>query len=116
MQHSACSSCQAKSICSSSEQKEKYIEIESSTYSGQFTAGDSVYIVGTVKMAFQAVLLAFVIPSVLLFAVLISANLYHLNEGISALLAIAGLLVYYVLLYFFRDTLKQKLTFTLTKI
>ena len=116
VQHSACSSCQAKSICSSSEQKEKYIEIDNGNYSESFVPGESVYVVGTVKMAFQAILFAFVLPLLLLFGVLITTSLLNFNEGVSALFAMVGLFFYYVVLYFFRNIFKQKLKFTLTKI
>ncbi|MDD6209282.1 MAG: SoxR reducing system RseC family protein [Bacteroidales bacterium] len=115
-QHSACSSCEAKRLCSSSEQKEKYIEIDNKTNSGRFQVGEQVKIIGSTGMAFRAILFAFIIPSALIFTILIAANVYSTGEGISALLAIGVLPVYYCILYFFRNSLKNNLKFTLDKL
>lgn len=112
VQLSACSSCVAKKMCNSSEQKEKLIDVK--VPEGEhFKAGDEVVLTGTLKMGLRAVVLAYAIPLVLLVAVLFL--LVHLtgDEPLSALAALVALAAYYGLLYMNRTRLTRKFSFTI---
>lgn len=112
MQTSACSTCNAKGYCSSSDSKEKIIDLYDSDQS--FEVGEEVMIYGTASMGLQAVLIAFVIPFIILISVLfILMAETNNNEPVAALGALAALIPYYILVYFFRDRLKKNFTFTL---
>ena len=56
----------------------------------------------------KAAVLAYLIPIILLLAVLFVCLGLGLDEGLSALIAIAALIPYYIILYLLRDKLKQK--------
>ena len=113
MQTSACAECHAKTMCSLSEAKEKVIEIPNSQ--SNYRVGDAVTITGAPSLGLMAVFYAFVLPLILLLSVLVVV-LWLSDSEISAILfSLVSLLVYYIVLYFYRDIMKKKFVFTLTK-
>ena len=84
VQSSACSACKVAAHCTASESKEKMIEVSTSEAS-LYHKGDSV--VGVLKAS-------------------------H-SEGAAALSALGILIPYYVVLYLFRNKLKNKLNFSI---
>ena len=111
IQTSACSSCSAKSLCHSSESKEKLIDI----YDADTTSliiGQEVTIYGTTSMGMRAVGLAFGIPFLILIAVLVLCYKMTLgNELVSALVALMTLIPYYIFVYAMRNHIKKTFAF-----
>lgn len=114
VQQSACSGCHAKSMCSASERKEKIIEIPDT--SGEYKVDEPVEIIGRATMGLQAVLLAFVLPLVGVVAAVVVGSLLAWKETFSGLIGLILLVVYYCLLYLFREQLKKRFVFTLQKL
>lgn len=110
VQSSACSSCKVSSYCTSAEQKEKMIDVRCHNTS-DYAIGQEVNIVGTTSIGMRAVILAFVIPTVLLMVVIITALLLGSSELMAALSGLLSLIPYYILLYMLRGTLEKKLSF-----
>lgn len=100
-------------MCSISEAKEKIIEIPDS--SGKYKVGEKVIITGDSSIGLKAVLYAFVIPLILVVGILALGIHFSGSETRSALLTIIFLIIYYLILYFFRDNLKNKFIFTIAK-
>ena len=111
LQKSACSGCHAKGICSASEMKVKTIEVPCSDSSWKI--GEEVEIIGKASMGMKAVLLAFVIPLLAMLAAIIIGTLTGLEDSGSAMLALAILTTYYIILYINRGKLKNKFVFQL---
>lgn len=111
VQYSACSSCQAKAMCSSSDKKEKLIDVYT-PYSTEYKRGDVVNVCASLTMGRNAVTLAFAIPllTVILWA-LASQLLLNVSEICSALTSLAILAAYYVALGFFKDKISRKFSF-----
>ena len=65
LQSSACSACQAKSLCASAEQKEKIVDVWDDE-ADRLTVGDEVRVCASMSMGRNAVVLAFVVPLVLM--------------------------------------------------
>jgi len=63
----------------------------------------------------QAVLLAYVLPFLIMFIVLIVLVNLTANEGISALISIAMLVPYFYVIYLLRDRFKKKFVFVIQK-
>jgi sigma-E factor negative regulatory protein RseC len=61
----------------------------------------------------KAAVLAYLIPILLLLAVLFVCLGLGLNEGIAALISIVALVPYYIVLYLKRDKLKQKFEYNI---
>lgn len=114
LQQSACAGCHAKSVCNASESKDRIVEIE--TFGNAFQVNEEVELHGRSSLGYLAVLYAFVIPLLLLFAVIIICLEMNRSETVSALAGLAVLPVYYSVLYFFRDKLKKKFVFAMKKL
>lgn len=110
-QISACAGCHAKSICSSADKEEKIVDIRN--YIGTYRVGQWVRLTGTSSMGLQAVLLAYVLPLFLMIAAMYASQQWFFpqNEGLSALIALGSLAVYYPLLYLVRNPLQKKFVF-----
>ncbi len=111
--HASCSSCHAKGACSISEVDSKYVEVKTSEK--EYKIGEPVTIVLEQKMGFKALWFGYIIPLiVLLIGVIVTYSITG-KDGLAGLVAIGLLPPYYLLLYFYRDTLKNKFEFTLKK-
>lgn len=114
-QLSACSGCHAKDFCCSTDCKDHYLNIETS--SEGFFPGDSVIVEGDSTIGRMAVLLSFVAPLILFIASLVAAILVlKLSEPLAALLAVGILAVYYGVLYLCNPRLKRLVRFGVYKI
>jgi len=107
---SACSGCHAKGVCSLSEMKEKTVIVPGMYNVNQ---GDSVIIRMKRSMGYKALLLGYIFPMILFIAALVVLGLVSKNEITTGLGAIAVLVLYYIILRFFRKTIDSKFTFTL---
>jgi Positive regulator of sigma E activity len=113
-QYSACADCHAKGMCNLSEKKEKIIEIPR-RLDENYNVGDKVTIIGASSLGLKAVFYAFVLPLIIITLVL-AVTIYNLkSESLSALFSILSLVVYYFIIYLFKDKFKTQFVFTLTK-
>jgi positive regulator of sigma E activity len=106
-----CSACEVRTSCGIAGKEEKRIEIPFT--SGHYKEGDAVRVTGKASMGLTAVCFAFLIPLLLLLAIVVAASYAGLGEGTAAVLALLSAAGYYALLSVFRDQLKQKLTFNI---
>lgn len=114
-QNSACSDCHAKGACMAADTKEKMVNVLDN--SGQFKLHERVMLMGKTSIGYKAVLWAFVIPLIVLVGVIIAAtSVWHVGELHAALLALATLVPYYLILYLLRHKMSEKLAFTIKKI
>ncbi len=114
--HSACGGCRAREACGMAEAQEKIIAVKSAD-SGAYAAGDAVTVGVMRGVGLRAVALAYVGALVVLLAVLIVALVcLKWSEGVSALAAVAGVGVYYVVLWLLRRRIEHTIQFTITKI
>jgi sigma-E factor negative regulatory protein RseC len=113
-QKAACSACHARSACLASDKKEKVIEVDDP--SGMYTINEQVIISAHSAVGFFAVNMAFTIPFILVIIALIIGINQSGNEGIGGLAGLSILIPYYFILYIFRDRLKKKCRFSLSKV
>ena len=109
---SACSSCHAKAMCNIAEVEEKIVEIRKAE-GGNYKEGQEVTVSMKKSLGGMAVFLGYILPFILLMAVLLLVLVISGNEGLAGLLAIAALIPYYWLLYIFRDRLKRTFSFSI---
>jgi sigma-E factor negative regulatory protein RseC len=110
---SACAECHSKGMCGVSEMTEKLIEVKQNI-SG-FTQGQAVNVILDRSLGNKAVLLGYFIPFLILVITLLISSLY-LSELWSGLLAIAVLIPYYLLLFFFKDKLSKTFYFRIERL
>lgn len=104
---SACAACHAKSACTMSDQAEKVLSVPKPE-GQEFQLFQKVKVIMAVGQGNKAAVLAYLIPIILLLAVLFICLGLGLGEGLSALISIAALIPYYIVLYTQRDKLKKK--------
>ena len=110
---SACAACHAKSACGMGEQAEKILTVPRPK--GQdFALNQKVNVKMAIGQGNEAAVLAYLIPIILLLAVLFICLGLGLNEGLSALISIVALIPYYIVLYLRRDKLKKKFEYLIT--
>lgn len=107
---SACSSCHAKNLCGMSEDQEKLIMLATDPYAAH-KVGDEVEVCTKMTMGLKAVWISYVIPLAVLMILILSLSGVFETEVFRGLAAIAGVGVYYFVIWLFRDRLKNEFTF-----
>ena len=109
---SACAACHAKSACGMGEQAEKILTVPRPK-DKDFQLGQKVDVKMSIGQGNKAAVLAYLLPVILLLAVLFVCLGLGLSEGLSALISFIALIPYYMVLYLRRDKLKQKFEYTI---
>lgn len=107
---SMCGGCNARELCSSADVKQKIIEIEAPS-AASYTIGDKVTVVGSRRLALYAVVLAYVLPLIVVVAVLIACKQMGYSDGVAGGMSLAALPPYYLILYTLRNKLRKELIF-----
>ena len=114
MAQSACAGCHAKGICGESG-AERIIVVKTSKAS-EYSVGESVVVaLQRQSMALASVVWGYVVPLVVLLAVLFGCVALGLSDGFAALSSIAAVVVYYTGLYLARRVFERKIEFTIFK-
>ncbi len=111
---SLCSACHAKSACSISDMKAKIIRVPNFLI-GNYEVGEEVRVLMKKSMGYKAVWISYVIPLIILLILLLYLPSLNLDEVFSGLLALAGVVLYYIIIYLLRDKIAKKFTFTIEK-
>ena len=113
--NSACSACHAKGVCGASEQTDNIVEVETADASF-FVVGESVEVALMQRdMGSKSVILAYVVPFFVLTLALVGALLLGASEGVAVLAAIAGVALWYGVLFLLRDKVKNRIKFIIIK-
>ena len=114
LQASACSGCQARSMCGAADAKEKMIEVEC-TDACRYSVGQAVTVTGSASQGMKAVLLACGVPVLLLIAAVAIVELCGISEAVAALAALGVMIPYFFVLWLLRDRLKNVFKFRITE-
>ena len=109
---SACAACHAKSACGMGEQAEKVLTVPRPK-GRDFALNQKVNVRMAIGQGNKAAVLAYLIPIVLLLAVLFVCLGLGMNEGLAALVSIIALVPYYIVLYLKRDQLKKRFEYSI---
>ena len=107
---SACSECHAKGLCGMSEAQEKVLMLPTDPY-GQRKVGDEVQVRTKMTMGLKAVWISYVIPLVILMILILSLSSVIENEFLRGGIAIAGVGLYYLIIWLFKDRLSDNFEF-----
>ena len=91
---------------------EKTVDVPTDPYAN-YEVGDEVEVLLKASMGFKAVWLCYAIPLVVLLGVILGLMALGVSEVPSALAGLAAIGLYYLLLYLFRDKLKNEYIFTI---
>ena len=109
---SACAACHAKSACSMGEQAEKTLTVPRPK-DKEFALNQKVNVRMAIGQGNKAAVLAYLLPIILLLAVLFVCIGLGLGEGLSAIISFISLVPYYIVLYLRRDKLKRQFEYTI---
>ena len=107
---SACSSCHAKGLCGMSEEQEKVIMVPTDGFADH-KVGDQVQVLTKMTMGLKAVWISYVIPLAILMILILSLSSVFDNEYLCGLVAIAGVALYYFVIWLFKDRLANEFVF-----
>lgn len=113
LQESACAGCHARQMCMSADMKEKWMDCEMLT---PMQAGDKVIVEISESMGWQAVVIGYVLPFVVLVAGVTVGVEMGWGEAIAALGSMAVLAVYYFCVWLCRDKIAKSFAFRARKI
>lgn len=113
VQSSACAHCHLAGQCHSSEQKKKVINVYH--HKGSLSVGDRVKVCASLGLGWLAIVYAFAIPLAIIIAVLFIMTSFDTSEAHAAIVCLASLVPYYLVLYLFRGKLAKRLMFTIEK-
>ena len=115
LQTSACSACKVAGHCSAAESKEKIVDVVLGKGSVDYKVGDKVVVSTTHSAVGKALLVGFLLPFLVMVVALLVAIVVTSDELVSALVAIASLVPYYLIIYMLRDRLGRSVTFSIEK-
>ena len=104
---SSCCSCGIKSACGMSEMTEKRLTLPKPA-DKEFIVGQPVRIIMDTSQGNKAALFAYFIPAFLLVAIIVILSNLSVKEWLSALIGIGTIAVYYLILSFFKDKLRNE--------
>lgn len=112
LSQSACSTCHAKGMCNVAEVEEKIVEVQND-HTHTWKPGMEVTVLMSRSLGSRAVFLGYVLPLIVLVGSLVLFVAVIGNEGLAALISLVLTVVYYAILYLFRDNLKKKFNFSI---
>ena len=113
--NSACSECHARAVCGVDESKDRIVEVATSD-AAAYSVGESVEVaLESRSVGAKSVLWAYVVPFFVLLVVLVGLTMFGASEGIAALSAIAGVGLYYLVLWRMNSRIEKTIKFIITK-
>ena len=114
VQISACSACKARSMCMSSESQSKEMD---AIMLEPMKIGDKVEVEVRERLAWKAVLLAYILPFIVMLAIIAILDFAtDWSEAVVGTLSLCGIALYYIGLSVFRNRLQKQFSFTARKI
>ena len=114
-QSSACSACKARSMCMSSESRQMS-EVRCQMLE-PMQPGDKVEVEVREKLAWKAVLLAYILPFIVMLGIIAILDfMTDWSEAVVGTLSLCGIALYYIGLSVFKHRLQKQFTFTARKI
>lgn len=114
-QQSACAGCHAKTVCNLGDSQTRVIEVHT-PHADWYNVGDSVTVaLLRSSMGFSSVVWGYILPLAVLLVVLFGSKLLGAADGPAAVITLASVALYYLLLYVARNHFEQKILFTIIK-
>lgn len=107
-----CGSCPAAKLCVGDKGHRDTVWVETSGAAG-YKPGDEVVVRGTEQLHRKAIMIATVIPSVALVAVMVIIYMLTADQTVAALGGIVSMIFFFVMLYLFRNRIAHEFSFTI---
>ena len=113
--NSYCTDCHAVMLCGMGKVQKKVIQVPTDRWT-HYEEGEIVDVILKGQMGLKAVWIGYVIPLIILVAVVLVMIACHAGELVAGLGAAGAIALYYLLLYLFRDRLIDEYIFTIKKL
>ena len=110
----ACGSCASRKACSMGQSEKREITVYTAD-ACNYSVGEQVEVGAKQSLGVVAVLLCYVVPLVVLVASLATTIGCGVIEGVSAIVSLGATLLYYAVLYLFRNRISKRIIFTINK-
>ena len=110
-----CSGCAAAKLCNKISDNNHTLKIYTKDIA-KYKVGDKVTASGTEQMHRKAIMLATVFPCIILIATMTSIYLLTSNEALAVIVGICSTIIFFILLYLFRNKISHEFIFTLRHI
>ena len=110
---SACAECHAKSVCSAADMEDKEVMVNDKA--GIYRTGDHVDVIMSKKQGFQAVLIGYVYPFLVVLALLVLLTESGISELRSGIISAGSLIPYYLIVFLLKDRINNKFQFSIRK-
>ena len=110
----ACGSCAARKSCAMGSSEKREITIFTPD-AAQYSVGEEVEVQAKRTIGVMAVLLCYVVPLSVLLGALVVSELCGIADGISALVALGAMALYFGVLAMLRTHISRKVTFQIIK-
>ena len=111
---SACAGCHAKAVCGAAESADKMVQARNVT-GETFEVGEKVRVQLRQTIATRAVVLGYLVPTIVLLGVFCLMYLVSSNELLNVGVALAALALYYFFLWLSRKRVAKNVTFVVSK-
>ncbi|MCQ2146881.1 MAG: SoxR reducing system RseC family protein [Bacteroidales bacterium] len=107
---SACSACHAAGLCGMSEATTKAVQVPTDPFKTYYV-GQDVYVNLKATMGLKAVWISYCIPLLILMILIVSLSYIINSELVIGLVAITGVLLYYLVIWLMRDKFAKEYIF-----
>ena len=114
VQAMACGTCNVAGHCHASGGKEKTVDVYDAN-AVNYHVGEVVTVIADGSVGHLAVAWGFGIPLIIMLATMFLIKAFTGQDAFAALLSIATLIPYYLILYLFRNKIQRKLVFRIEK-
>ncbi len=111
----ACGSCKARKACGMGESDDRIVSLLTES-AGQYTEGEQVNVYIERRMGMKAASYAYIFPFFILLAVLLVMFEAGFSDVVAGLSALGAMVLYYIILAFFRHRIEKEFIFKLSKI
>jgi|WetSurMetagenome_2_1015567.scaffolds.fasta_scaffold06559_2 positive regulator of sigma E activity len=111
----ACTECAVASHCNASDMKDKIVNIYNLDNIKDYRIDEAVIVTASTRIEFNAILLAFIIPLIIMVATLFIVASTTSDELLSAIASLFVLVPYYLVLYYNRGRIREKLSFEIER-
>ena len=111
----ACGSCASRKACAMGASEKREIVVYTNE-PDNYSVGEVVNVCARRSLGTVAVVLCYIVPLVTLVGAIIVANILGCSDGVSAVVALGAIALYYTLLALLRARISKKVTFTINKI
>ena len=111
----ACGSCASRKACAMGASEKREIVVYTNE-PDNYSVGEVVNVCARRSLGVVAVILCYIVPLVALVGAIIVANILGCSDGVSAVVALGAIAMYYTLLALLRARISKKVTFTINKI